>query len=91
MEVKVIPDTGATIKLIPWSLVQRLNLHLETGDNNYELETASGDKMSVLGTAIIYLEPEDSDTRPVQGIVTDQTQAAWRQSPASANLKTRQM
>ena len=27
--------------------------------------------MSDLGTAIIYLEPEGSDTRPVQGIVTD--------------------
>ena len=57
VDVKVTPDTGATTTIIPWSLVQKLNLDLETEDNNYDLETASGDRMSVLGTTIVYLEP----------------------------------
>merc|ERR1712121_276542 len=71
VDVKVTPDTGRTTTLIPWSLVKKLNLDLEADDNNYDLETASGEKMTVLGTSIIYLEPEGSDTRPVMGIVTD--------------------
>merc|ERR1711888_308905 len=71
VDVRVTPDTGCTTTLIPWSLVRKLNLDLETDDNNYDLETASGEKMTVLGTSIVYLEPEGSDTRPVMGIVTD--------------------
>ena len=65
------PDTGATMTVVPWSLVQSLNLDLNANDENYDLQTASGDRMTVLGTVIIYLEPEGADTRPVLGIVTD--------------------
>ena len=65
------PDTGATMTIVPWSMVERLKLDLNTEDNNYDLLTASGDRMTVLGTIILYLEAERADTRPVLGIITD--------------------
>ena len=71
IEVKVTPDTGATMTVIPWTMVERLKLDLNTKDNNYDLLTASGDRMTVLSTVILYLEPEGAGTRPVLGIVTD--------------------
>ena len=70
-EVAVTPDTGATMTVIPWSLVKRLKLYINVEDNNYNLINASGDKMTVLGTTIVYLHPKDSNTRPVYGIFTD--------------------
>ena len=57
--------------VIPWSLVKRLKLELNAEDSNYTLVTASGDNMTVLGTTVVYLHPDGSDTRPVYGIVTD--------------------
>ena len=59
------------MNVIPWSLVKRLKLELNTEDNNYTLVTASGDSMTVLGTMVVYLHPDKSDTRPIYGIVTD--------------------
>ena len=69
--VQVTPNSRATMTVVPWSLVQSLNLDLNIDDDNYDLLTASGYRMTVLGTVIIYLEPEGADTRPVLGIVTD--------------------
>ena len=57
--------------VIPWLLVKRFNLDLNTEDNEYNLVTASGDNMTVLGTTVVYLHPEESNTCPVYGIVTD--------------------
>ena len=57
--------------IIPWALVHKLGMEIDVEDNNYNLVTASGDKMTVLGTVVIYLHPEGADTRPVFGIVTD--------------------
>ena len=52
-EVGVTPDTGATMTAGPWSLVKKLNLNLNIDDNDYNLITASGDRMTVLGTVVI--------------------------------------
>ena len=57
--------------IVPWSLVRKLGLDLNIDDDNYNLVTALGNKMTVLGTVVIYLHPTGSDTRPVYGIVTD--------------------
>ena len=70
-DVVVTPDTGATMTIIPWALVHKLGIEINVEDNNYDLVTASGDNMTVLGTVVIYLHPEGADTRPVYGIVTD--------------------
>ena len=59
------PDTGATMTVVPWSLVRKLGLDLNMNINDYDLVTASGDRMTVLGTVVIYLHPTGSDTRPV--------------------------
>ena len=67
----VTPDAGATMTVIPWSLVKKLKLDLNAEDNDYNLITASGDRMTVLGTVVVYLHPTGSNTRPVYGIVTD--------------------
>ena len=57
--------------VIPWSLVKRLKLELNIKDKNYTLITASGDSMTVLGTIVVCLHPDKSDTRPIYGIITD--------------------
>ena len=59
------PDTGTTMTVIPWSLVRKLGLNLNVKDDDYDMVTASGDKMTVLGTVVIYLHPTGADTRPV--------------------------
>ena len=64
-------DTGATMTVIPWSLVKRLKLELNTEDSNYTLATYSGNNMTVMGTTVVYLQPCMSDTCPVYGIVKD--------------------
>ena len=48
-----------------------LGIEVNVDDDNYNLVNASGDRMTVLGTVVIYLHPEGSDTRPVFGIVID--------------------
>ena len=58
----VTPDTGATMTVIPWSLVRKLKLDLNTEDDKYNLVTASGDSMTVLGTTVVYLHPDGADT-----------------------------
>ena len=57
--------------VIPWSLVKKLKLDLNAEDNDYNLITTSGDRMTVLGTVVVYLHPTGSNTRPVYGIFTD--------------------
>ena len=70
-EVAVTPDTRAMMIVIPWSLVKRLKLDLNAEDNKYNLVTASGNSMTVLGTRVVYLHPKESNTRPIYGIVMD--------------------
>ena len=48
----------ATMTVIPWSLVKRLKLELNTKDNDYTLDTASDNSMTVLGTTVVYLHPD---------------------------------
>ena len=57
-DVVVTPDTGATMTIIPWALVHKLGIKIDVEDSNYNLVTASGDQMTVLGTVVIYLHPE---------------------------------
>ena len=62
VKVVVIPDTGATVTVVPWSPVRKLKLDLNVEDNDYNLISVSGDKMTVLGTVVIYLHPKGADT-----------------------------
>ena len=61
VDVKVTPDTGATMTVVLWSLVQSLNLDLNIDDDIYDLLTASGDRMTVLGTCLLYTSPSPRD------------------------------
>ena len=58
--------------VIPLSMVECLDLKINKSDTQYELKNAFGDLMEVLGTVVICLELEGSDTREVYGIVTDE-------------------
>ena len=64
-EVVVTPDTSATMTVIPWSLVRKIRLDLNMDDDDNDLVNASGDKMTLLGTVVIYLHPTGSYTAPV--------------------------
>ena len=57
--------------VIPWLLVKSLRLDINMEDREFDLVTASGSSMTVLGTMVIYLHPKGLDTRQVNGLVTD--------------------
>ena len=64
--VCVLPNTGATMSLIPLNMVRRLNLKVNESDTNYTLINASGEYMNVLGTT------EESNTTEVYCIIRDE-------------------
>ena len=70
IHVRVVPDTGATMTLIPWSMVQQLDLAMDEEDNQYDLYTANGEPMTILGSVILCIEPENSNTRELYALVT---------------------
>ena len=57
---------------IPFRMVECLDLRINKFNIQYELKNASCNFMEMLGTVVICLEPEGSDTTEVFRIVTDE-------------------
>ena len=72
INVRVVPDTGATMTLIPWSMVKQLDLAMDEEDNQYNLYTANGEPMTLLGSVILCIETENSNRRELYALVTRQ-------------------
>ena len=53
-------------------MVKQLGLSLDRTDNKYDLTNASNEPMEVLGSVIVCLEPEGSNTREVYCIMTNE-------------------
>ena len=70
IHVSIVLDTGATMTLIPWSMVKQLELNVDRLDNHYDLSNASSEPMNVLGLVVLCIEPEVSNTREVYALVT---------------------
>ena len=72
IHVSIVPDTGTTMMLIQWSMVKQLDLTMDKSDNQYDLYTANGEPMTVLGSVVLCIEPEVSNTKEVYALVTSQ-------------------
>ena len=69
VKILVMPHPWAAVSVLPWLPVRKLKLVLNAEDNDYNLRTASGDKMKVLGTVVIYLHSKVADRSSVYEIV----------------------
>ena len=64
-DIKLLPDSGATMTLIHTRIAKRLGLHINVrGGEIYNLHDAQGKNMVVDGTCIIYVIPERGVPNP---------------------------
>ena len=64
-DIKLLPDSGATMTLIHTRIARRLGLHINVrGGEIYNLHDAQGKNMVVDGTCIIYVIPERGVPNP---------------------------